>query len=264
MDIALITTDDVLAVLKPIWTVKPETASRLRGRIETVIDAAIARGFRNDANPARWKGHLERLLPKRAPGTRGHFAALPYLELPTFIALLRQQESISSRALEFTVLTAARSGEVLGAKWSEFDLEKGLWTIPALRMKARKEHRVPLSERARDILTSMEVVEANEFVFTGKKAGHGLSTMALEMVLRRMNYANRTTVHGFRSCFSDWATEQTHHSGEVREMALAHSVGNKVEAAYRRGDLFEKRRDIMSDWAKFLDTAVSVDATVGS
>ena len=261
MDIALITTDDVLAVLKPIWTIKPETASRLRGRIETVIDAAIAREFRTDANPARWKGHLERLLPKRDPRSRGHFAALPYLELPTFIALLRQQQSISSRALEFAILTAARSGEVLGAKWSEFDLEKGLWTIPASRMKARREHRVPLCDRAKDILTSIEVVEANEFVFTGKKAGHGLSTMALEMVLRRMDYANRTTVHGFRSCFSDWATEQTHHSGEVREMALAHSVGNKVEAAYRRGDLFEKRRDIMSDWAKFLDTAVSVDAT---
>ena len=262
MDVALITTEDVLAVLKPIWTMKPETASRLRGRIEAIIDAAIARGFRNDINPARWKGHLERLLPPRKRLSRGHHRALPYAELPVFIPFLRQQESISSLALEFTILTAARSGEVLGAKWSEFDLEKRIWTIPATRMKAQKEHRIPLSERAKDILASIEVVETNEFVFTGKKAGHGLSTMALEMVLRRMDYANRTTVHGFRSCFSDWATEQTHHSGEVREMALAHSVGNKVEAAYRRGDLFEKRREIMSDWANFLGAAVAVDVTV--
>ena len=252
MDVASISTEDVLAVLKPIWTTKSETASRLRGRIEAVIDAATARGFRNDANPARWKGHLERLLPPRKRLSRGHHRALPYSELPAFICLLKQHDSISSCALEFTILTAARSGEVLGAKWSEFDLERRIWTIPATRMKAYKEHRVPLSERAIEILTSIEVVETNEFVFPGKKSGQGLSIMALEMALRRLDYAKRTTVHGFRSCFSDWATEQTHYSGEVREMALAHSVGNKVEAAYRRGDLFEKRRDIMSDWESFL------------
>ncbi len=252
MDVASISIEDVLAVLKPIWTTKSETASRLRGRIEAVIDAATARGFRNDANPARWKGHLERLLPARKRLSRGHHRALPYSELPAFICLLNQYESISSRALEFTILTAARSGEVLGAKWSEFDLERRIWTIPATRMKAYKEHRVPLSERAIEILTSIEALETNEFVFPGKKSGHGLSIMALEMALRRLDYAKRTTVHGFRSCFSDWATEQTHYSGEVREMALAHSVGNKVEAAYRRGDLFEKRRDIMSDWESFL------------
>ena len=254
MDVSSISTEDVLTVLKPIWTTKPETAARLRGRIEAVIDAAIARRFRSDANPARWKGHLERLLPPRKRLSRGHHRALPYSELPMFIDLLKQHHGISNRALEFTILTAARSGEVLGAKWSEFDLERRIWTIPATRMKAHKEHRVPLSYRAVEILTSLELVETNEFVFTGKKAGCGLSVMALEMVLRRLNYAKRTTVHGFRSCFSDWATEQTQHSGEVREMALAHSVGNKVEAAYRRGDLFEKRRDIMADWERFLNS----------
>ena len=264
MDVALISTEDILAVLKPVWTEKPETASRLRGRIEAVIDAAIARRFRTDANPARWKGHLERLLPPRKRLSRGHHRAMPYSDLPTFIVLLQQHEGISSRALEFTILTAARSGEVLGAKWSEFDLEKRIWTIPATRMKAQKEHRVPLSDRAFEILKSIDVIETNDFVFTGKKAGSGLSSMALEMVLRRMEYSTRTTVHGFRSCFSDWATEQTHYSGEVREMALAHSVGNKVEAAYRRGDLFEKRRDIMADWSNFLNTAVPVDATIRS
>ncbi len=254
-DVATITTEDVLAVLKPIWTSKAETASRLRGRIEAVIDAAIARGYRTEANPARWKGHLERLLPPRKKLTRGHHRALPYSELPDFIALLRGQDGISSQALEFTILTAARSGEVLGAKWAEFDLEKRIWTVPAARMKANKEHRVPLSDRAMEILNAMNEVKVSDFVFAGKKADKGLSGMALEMVLRRLNFADRATVHGFRSCFSDWATEQTHYSGEVREMALAHTVGNKVEAAYRRGDLFEKRRDIMADWASFLEKA---------
>ena len=262
MDIADITTEHVMKVLKPIWTVKPETAARLRGRIEAVIDAATAHGFRSEANPARWKGHLQSLLPPRKRLIRGHHRAMPYGDVPSFIALLRAQDGHSARALEFAVLTAARSGEVLQSKWSEFDLEGRIWTIPAIRMKAGKEHRVPLSEPAMIILKSLYDIRISDFVFPGRKSNQGLSVMALNMVLRRMKQDDRTTVHGFRSCFSDWATEQTYYSGEVREMALAHTVGNKVEAAYRRGDLFDKRRGIMADWANFLYQEAPADNVV--
>jgi integrase len=257
MNVADITTEHVMRVLNPIWAIKPETASRLRGRIEAVIDAATARDLRSDANPARWKGHLQSLLPPRKRLTRGHQRAMPYQDTPVFIALLKAQEGHSARALEFAIITAARSGEVLNSKWSEFDLENRIWIIPSNRMKAGKEHRVPLSDPAMQILKSLYDIRISDFVFPGRKSNQGLSVMALEMTLRRMKQNHMTTVHGFRSCFSDWATEQTHYSSEVREMALAHTVGNKVEAAYRRGDLFEKQRGIMIDWANFLHQATS-------
>ena len=257
MDVTEITTEDILRVLKPIWATKPETASRLRGRIEAVIDAASARGLRTDANPARWKGHIERLLPPRKRLTRGHHRAMPYSDLPAFMEILTNHEGISCRALQFAILTAARSGEVLGAQWSEFDLEKCIWIIPNSRMKAGREHRVALSEHALKILDAMDGIRTDDFVFAGRKLKKGLSVMSLNMVLRRLNYDQLTTVHGFRSCFSDWATEQTHYSGEVREMALAHTVSNKVEAAYRRGDLLEQRRGIMMDWGNFLYQSAS-------
>jgi integrase len=244
-----ITTDDVIAVLKPLWNEKPETASRLRGRIERVLDAAKAQGLRNGENPARWRGHLDQLLPKRQQLKRGHHAAMPYGALPAFLADLRERESVAARALEFAILTAARSGEVLGARWEEFgDLDRAVWTVPAARMKAGREHRVPLSKRAAKIVKGFYEVREGDFVFPGQKAGQPLSTMALEMVLRRMK-VDGVTVHGFRSTFRDWAAECTNFPNEVCEAALAHVIENKAEAAYRRGDLFDKRRKLMEAWS---------------
>jgi integrase len=245
-----ITTEDVLSVLKPLWIEKPETASRLRGRIERVLDAAKAQGLRTGENPARWRGHLDQLLPKRQRLTRGHHAAMNYAEVPTFMGDLRARQATAALALEFTVLTAARSGEVLRARWEEFDLDRAVWTIPANRMKAGREHRVPLSKRALKIVQAMDDDRGNDFVFGGQKAGKPLSVMALDMVLRRMN-VEAATVHGFRSAFRDWAAECTSFSNEVCEAALAHVIGNKAEAAYRRGDLFEKRRKLMDAWAVY-------------
>ena len=243
-----ITTEDVLSVLKPLWNEKPETASRLRGRIERVLDAAKAQGLRTGENPARWRGHLDQLLPKRQRLTRGHHAAMNYAEVPTFMGDLRARQATAALALEFTVLTAARSGEVLRARWEEFDLDRAVWTIPANRMKAGREHRVPLSKRALKIVRAMNEDRRNDFVFGGQKAGKPLSVMALEMVLRRMK-VDGVTVHGFRSAFRDWAAESTNFSNEVCEAALAHVIKNKAEAAYRRGDLFDKRRKLMEAWA---------------
>ena len=245
-----VTTDDVLDVLKPLWNDKPETASRLRGRIERVLDAAKAQGLRNGENPARWRGHLDQLLPKRQQLTRGHHAAMPYAGLPAFMVALRKREAIAAQALEFAILTAARSGEVLGAYWDEFDLDGAVWTVPVVRMKAGREHRVPLSKRALRVLKALYEVRVGDFVFPGQKAGKPLSIMALEMVLRRMEL-NNATVHGFRSTFRDWAAETTSYPNHVVEMALAHSIGDKVEAAYRRGDLFDKRRKLMEAWAGY-------------
>jgi integrase len=243
-----ITTDDVLSVLKPLWNEKPETASRLRGRIERVLDAAKAQGLRNGENPARWRGHLEQLLPKRQRLTRGHHAAMKYAELPVFMGDLQARQATAALALEFAVLTAARSGEVLGARWDEFDLDRAIWTIPAARMKAGREHRVPLSKRALKIVKAMQEARDGDFVFPGQKAGKPLSVMALEMVLRRMKIEG-VTVHGFRSAFRDWSAECTNFTNEVCEAALAHVIENKAEAAYRRGDLFDKRRKLMEAWA---------------
>lgn len=248
-----ITTDEVLAVLKPIWNSKSETASRLRGRIERVLDYAAARGNRREANPARWRGHLDKLLPKRAKLTRGHHAAMKVDDLPAFVARLRQVTGTSARALEFAILTAARSGEVIGARWNEIDMEAKVWVIPARRMKAGREHRVPLSAAALAILEHMLPLRsaADGLVFPGKKADRPLSVMALSMALRRL--APDVTVHGFRSTFRDWAGDRTTFAREIAEAALAHVVGDNTERAYRRSDALDKRRILMDAWAQFAE-----------
>ena len=242
----------VLDVLKPIWQRIPETASRLRGRIENVLDAAKARGFRQGENPAAWRGHLKTLLPARQRLTRGHHAALPYDELPAFMASLRGRESLAAIALEITILTACRSGEVLGAQWEEFDLDKKVWTIPAVRMKAGHAHRVPLTDRVLDLVRSLPKMADNPHVFPGNARGKPLSDMAMAMQLRRMRRED-ITVHGFRSTFRDWASEQTSFPHETCEHALAHRISDKAEAAYRRGDQFEKRRKLMEAWAGYCE-----------
>lgn len=247
-----IATDDVLAVLKPIWTKKAETASRLRGRIEKVLDAAKAKGFRNGENPARWRGHLDHLLPKPSKLSRGHHAAMPYEEVATFMSQLREREAIAALALEFCILTAARSGEVLGAQWAEFDIGKTIWTVPAHRMKAGREHRVPLSSRAVSILKQLAQLNAGDFVFPGQARGKPLSNMAMGMMLRRMKIEN-ATVHGFRSSFRDWAGNVSSFPREVVETALAHVIGDKAERAYRRGDALDKRRKLMDAWASYCE-----------
>lgn len=245
-----------------LWTAKPETASRLRGRIESILDWARVRGYRDGENPARWRGHLDKLLPARAKVRRvTHHAALPYAELPTFMTALRSQTGVAARALEFAILTAARTGETIGARWSEVDLAAKLWTVPANRMKAGKEHRVPLNERAIAILEEMKPLsdvgsggerpdQTEAYLFPGGRHGQPLSNMAFLMLLRRMK-RDDLTAHGFRSTFRDWAAERTNFPSEVAEMALAHTVSSKVEQAYRRGDLFERRRRLMAAWATF-------------
>lgn len=244
-----IETDDILAVLKPLWERTPETAERLRGRIENVLYAAKAKGYRSGDNPALWRGHLDQLLPKRQRLRRGHHAALPFDQAPAFMKELRAREAMAARALEFTILTAARSGEVLGMRWNEIDLDRQIWTVPADRMKAGREHRVPLSGRAWDIVSALAEIAVKGQVFPGPKPDSALSSMAMAMLLRRMK--STITVHGFRSTFRDWASETTGFSHEVCEMALAHTITNKAEAAYRRGDLFDKRCQLMGDWATF-------------
>jgi integrase len=256
-----ITTDDVLSLLKPLWNEKPETASRLRGRIERVLDAAKARGLRSGENPARWRGHLDQLLPKRQRLTRGNHAAMSYGDVPAFIDDLQSRGATAALALEFTILTAARRGEVLGARLDEFDLERAVWTVPAHRMKAGREHRVPLSGRALAIVKALRQAEGRKYVFAGHKPGKPLSGEALGMVLRRMKLDD-VTVHGFRSAFRDWAAECTNFTNEVCEAALAHTVTNRVEAAYRRGDLFEKRRKLMDAWAAFCSAPKAADKIV--
>jgi integrase len=241
----------VLKAVEPIWTEKPETAGRVRGRIESVLDWASARGHRTGDNPARWRGHLENLLPRRSKVRRvEHHAALPYGEIVAFITELRSHNGIAALALEFAILTAARTSEVLGARWPEIDQRERLWTVPPERMKAAKEHRVPLSDAAMAIVKRMASVRQGEFVFPGTQPGRPMSNMAMLMVLRRMKRGD-LTAHGFRSTFSDWCAERTAFPAEVREMALAHAVGDKVEAAYRRGDLFEKRRQLAEAWSSF-------------
>jgi len=252
----------VMKAIEPIWTKKPETASRVRGRIESILDYATVRGWRTGENPARWRGHLEALLPKKTKVRAvEHHAALPYTDIAAFLADLRRQDGIAARALEFAILTAARTGEVLGARWDEIDFGNRLWTIPANRMKAGKEHRLPLSDAALAIVEKMSEQRAGDYVFRGAAAGRPLSNMAFLMLLRRMKRDN-FTAHGFRSTFSDWCAECTAFPAEVREMALAHAVGDKVEAAYRRGDLFEKRRQLAEAWAKFCAAGMPNDAAV--
>lgn len=246
-----ITTEDVLGVLRPIWQTKPETASRVRGRIERVLDAAKAKGLRSGENPAAWRGHLANLLPKRKKLSRGHHAALAYSDVPSFMAELRGRSALAARALEFTVYTAARSGETLGARWSEIDRENWVWTVPANRMKAGRIHRVPLSGPAQALLKSLAAAgaEAEAFVFPGNKKDRPLSVMSMEMVLRRMKRV--VTVHGFRSSFRDWCFEESAFPSEIAEAALAHVTGDATERAYRRGDALKKRGELMDAWAGF-------------
>lgn len=243
------------------WTTKTETASRVRGRIEAVLDWATVRGYRKGENPARWKGHLDKVLaaPKKVQKVE-HHAALPVDEIGAFMRDLREREGIAARALEVLILTAARSGEVRGMTWGEINLDEAVWIVPAERMKAKREHRVPLSVRVIEVLRSLPVV-AGELVFPGMREGSPLSDMTLTAVLKRMGRAD-LTAHGFRSSFRDWAAERTNYPREVAEMALAHTIGDKVEAAYRRGDLFEKRRRMMEDWSRFCDTVQTTGAVV--
>jgi integrase len=247
-----VSVEHVLTILKPIWTVKPETASRLRNRIEVVLDAAKAKGLREGENPARWRGHLDKLLPPRLKVRAvKHHSAMPWVELPAFMETLEKAEDLSSKALRFTILTACRTSEVLEATWAEVDLVAGIWTIPASRMKAGKEHRVPLSQAACDLLIALPRVKGNHHLFPGARRGRPLSNMAMLMVLRRMK-RNDLTTHGFRSTFRDWASEVTHFPREVCEQALAHAVESAVEAAYRRGDLFGKRQMLMDHWSRYV------------
>ena len=242
--------EHVLKILEPIWKTKTETAVRLRGRLESVLDWATVRKYRTGDNPARWKGHLDKLLA--APGRIQkveHHAALPIDAMPEFMAELRQRDGAAARALEFAILTAARSGEARGATWNEIDKKAKVWTIPAERMKAGKEHRVPLTPSAMKIIETMPKVEDSEFIFTAPRGG-ALSDMALTQVMRRMKVD--AVPHGFRSTFRDWAGERTHHPREVAEQALAHTLQDKVEAAYRRGDALDKRRVLMDEWAAFI------------
>jgi integrase len=247
--------EHVLAILEPIWKDKTETATRLRGRLEAVLDWASARKYRSAENPARWKGHLDKLLP--APGKIQrvvHHRALPVSQVAEFMAELRKRDGTAARALEFTILCAARSGEVRGAKWSEIDWDAQVWTIPAERMKAGREHRVPLSIAAAKLLKGLPRVVGTDLIFPAPR-GVQLSDMAFTAVMRRMEVD--AVPHGFRSSFRDWAGELTNHPREVAEQALAHTLESKVEAAYRRGDALEKRRKLMQDWADFLSTPPS-------
>jgi integrase len=246
MPVDAVDLDLVVKALEPIWRTKTETASRVRGRIEAVLDWAAVRRFRQGDNPARWRGHLQKLFARKKEGV--HHAALPYGELASFLDALRTQEETAARALHFAILTAGRSGEVLGARWKE--IEDEVWTIPASRMKAGKEHRVPLSKEALAILAEQRKVREGEFVFAGSKAGRPLGPNAMTSVLRRIG-RGELTVHGFRSTFRDWAAERSNFPQEVCEMALAHAVSNQVEAAYRRGDLFAKRRQLMTAWGQY-------------
>ncbi len=248
-DVKTIDTALITKCLEPIWLTKNETAGRVRGRIESVLDWATARKFRTGENPARWRGHLDKLLakPSKIQQTE-HHSALPYYEINSFIEQLRTQDGIAAKCLEFTILTAARTGETIGATWAEIDLDAKIWTIPADRMKAKKEHRVPLTSQALNILNEMAAIRFNDYVFPGNKKG--LSNMAMLTLLKRMERTD-ITVHGFRSAFRDWAAELTAYPGEVVEMALAHTIKNQTEAAYRRGDLLEKRAGLMEAWAKY-------------
>jgi integrase len=251
----------VMKVLQPIWTSKTETANRLRGRIESVLDYATALKHRTGDNPARWRGHLDNLLPKPAKvAKREHHAALPFVEVAAFMNSLRAQQGVSARALEFTILTAARTGEAIGARWAEIDLTGALWTVPASRMKAAKPHRVPLSKAAVALLKGLQGLD-EKVVFPGAQHGKPLSNMAMLALLQKRMGRPDLTVHGFRSTFRDWAAEQSTFANEVVEMALAHKIEDPTEAAYRRGDLFEKRAKLMQAWADYCGRA-QTDATV--
>ena len=246
-----VTTDDVVRVLRPLWADKQETASRLRGRIEKVLDYAKAVGLRSGENPARWKGHLDHILPARQRLARGHHAAMAYSDVPAFMVKLVGIDGFGARALELCILTATRSGEVLNAKWPEFDLEKALWAIPAERMKMGKEHVVPLPARALAVLQGLKAKRLSDYVFPGTAPRKPLSNMTMTAVMRRMK-KGEFTVHGFRSSFRDWAGDATNFPRDVAEMALAHKVGDEVEQAYRRGSALAKRKKLMDAWAAYV------------
>jgi integrase len=249
IDVAL-----VMRVLQPLWTKMPESASRIRGRIESILDWAAVHGYRQGDNPARWRGHLENLLPNVAKVSKAqHHAALPYKQMGEFMAALRQRDTVTARALEFAILTAARPGEAIGARWDEINISERLWIVPASRMKAGREHRVPLSDAAMVVIQNMAAIRNSGHVFPGRASGSAVSHTALSEQIPAMGY--QVTAHGFRSTFRDWCAEQTNFPSEVAEMALAHAVGDKVEAAYRRGDLFEKRRQLAEAWARWCDGA---------
>ena len=249
----------VLKAIEPIWYTKTETASRVRGRIESVLDFAKTRGYRSGENPAAWDGNLVHALPARGSIAKvDHHPALPFADVPDFMAQLAAREGSAARALEFTILNAARTGEVIGARWSEINLPQKLWSIPAGRMKAKKEHRVPLTDRALQTLKALP--READFIFSGSRKGAPISNMAMAQLLKRMNRLD-ITVHGFRSTFRDWAAERSNYPNHVVEMALAHVIGDKVEAAYRRGDLFAKRARLMTEWARYCTTPHR-DATV--
>lgn len=258
MDVADIKTEHVLACLQPIWPTKTETASRLRGRIEAILNGARARGLipEERANPARWRGHLDHLLPRRTKLSRGHHAALPWQEAPAFMQRLREREALAARTLEFAILTAARSGEVRGMRWDEVDFKAKVWIVPAQRMKAAQEHRVPLSGRALELLQALGDPACGELVFPNSK-GRPMSDMVFKALFDRMNVP-RITTHGFRSTFRDWAGDATSFAREDIEAALAHRLKDKAEAAYRRGDALEKRRALMEAWAIFLERRESI------
>lgn len=244
-------TSHILEILEPIWSTKAETAKRVRGRIEAVLDGAKVLGHRDGQNPAAWRGHLSLILPaKNKVSPVRHFSALPYADAPEFFSELGQRTGHAALGLQFLILTAARTGEVIGTTWDEIDFDQRRWDISAERMKSRRGHSVPLSEAAIAVLIQAREASINEYVFPGTRGP--LSNMAFTSILKRMKRSD-VTVHGFRSTFRDWAAETTAHPSDVVEMALAHSVANKVEAAYRRGDLFEKRRMLMDDWASYLD-----------
>jgi integrase len=252
LPVADIDTGLVLQALEPVWNDKQETAQRVRGRIKAILDWAKVRGYRSGDNPAIWSGHLDHLLA-RHPKLARHYPALPYRELPAFIAELREHDGVSSRALEFLILTAARSGEVIGARTREIEIGAKLWVVPPQRTKSTREHRVPLCDRALEILHGLPLSDqADAFVFAGAHAGKPLSSMALLEVMRGMRPGY--VPHGFRSTFKTWASEETSHENIVTEMALAHAVGDDVEAAYRRGDLLQRRRALMGDWAAYCDS----------
>lgn len=249
-----IDTSLVMRVLEPIWLEKNETASRLRGRIENILDWANVHKYRQGDNPARWRGHLDKLLssPNKVQRTQ-HFKALPYREINKLLLALRSNGCVSAMALEFLILTAARTGEVIGSKWSEINLNQNIWIIPAERMKMKKEHRVPLTSRTLEILSNVKQLQENDYIFPGRTKSGGLSNAAMDKLLQvTLNY--NVTVHGFRSTFRDWASEITNFPHELCEMALAHTIKNQAEAAYRRGDMLEKRRVMMEAWLTYIET----------
>jgi integrase len=251
MDVDTIEVEHIMSILSPIWDIKPETANRVRQRLEVVMDAAITLKYRTAGNPARWKGHLDNLLPKRDKVRRVvHYPALPFREAPQFMRDLERRTTIGALALQFTILTACRTSEVINAKWEEIDMDNATWVVPAERMKAGMEHRVPLSPSAVAVLKSIE--RQGDFVFNGLRVNRPISDATMRKLLQKDMGFGHLVVHGFRSTFRDWCAEETSHANIVAEMALAHTIKDQAEASYRRGDLFKKRAALMQDWGKYL------------